>query len=335
MSYEPPSREWSKTQLRELFLLAVNDHAPHVLIELGEEPFRLFLEAGLHGTTPLPWSGMEGLRLYKWLGSELPKTESPMWKRLQHIESSKAFCEALLEWAAKYNLAASWVLERGMWTLLRWQQKGRQPGFSGERGWSLLGAGGTTPSKLPAPPGLVEYGVFWNRANYLQSVESVMRQRFDEVFKQYPELSYGKGSILNAYIQSVKDSSSIPAKYCDRSDEHIKAHGWVESERSRNLDRDIMWAVQFQVMKWDFEKIATKKIAPKSLIKKYVAKTYSVSTVSRAVVGYTPKGKPHVSGFLEKIGLARRPDSGAGRRRGSKESPNSWRRSVKRAQVLT
>jgi hypothetical protein len=328
MSYEPPSREWSKTQLREVFLLRVNDLVPQVLVEWGGEPFRLFLEAGMHGPNPLPWSGLDGLRLYRWLGGELLKSESRIWKRLEYSKPVKAFCHALLEWAAKYNLAADWVLERAMWTLERWQQKGRQPEFSGERGWALMGVGGAVPDSLPPPAGLVEYRWYWNRANYLNSVESVMRQRFDEVLRQYPELSYGNPSHLNAYIQSVKDSTSIPANYCDRSDKHIKAHGWVESERHRNLDRDMQWAIQFQVLKMELETIAANTSRGKD-----VSKTFSTSTVSRAVVGYTPKGKNHIPGFLEKIGLVRRSDSGPGRRHGRKESANSWRRSVGRANL--
>jgi hypothetical protein len=192
----------------------------------------------------------------------------------------------------------------------------------------MSGFGGAAPESLPPPAGLVEYRWYWNRSNYLESVESQVRQRFDEVFKQYPELSYGNPSHLNAYIQSVKDSSSIPAKYCDRSDKHIKAYGWVEAERPRNRDRDMQWAVQFQVLQMELETIAAN--TPR---RKDSNKTFSVSTVSRAIVGYTPKGKEHVKGFLEKIGLERRPDSGPGRKRGRRESADSWRRSVGRADL--
>ena len=80
----------------------------------------------------------------------------------------------------------------------------------------------------------------------------------------------------------------------------------------------------------ELEAIAADTQYPKDARKKF-----NVSTVSRAVIGYTPRGKTHVPGFLEKIGLERRPESGRGRRRGRKESPNSWRQSVKRAQLLT
>jgi hypothetical protein len=63
ISYEPPSREWSQTQLREIFLIELNDIAPHVLIEWAGKPYSLFLKAGLHDSKLLPWSGLEGLRL--------------------------------------------------------------------------------------------------------------------------------------------------------------------------------------------------------------------------------------------------------------------------------
>lgn len=330
MSYEPPSREWSKTQLRELFLIDVNALAPHVLDEWAQEPYSLFLQADLHGPKPLPRSGLNGLRLYKWLAGELLKSESKIWGRLEYSIPAKAFCEVLLEWAAKYNLVAGWVLERAMWTLSRWHELGRQPGFRGARVWALTGISGPVPTCPQPPPGLVDYGWYWNREDYLQWVESLMRERFDEVFKQHPELSYGNVSLLNAYIQSVKDDVSIPADYCDRSDKLLKAHGWVEAKWHRNLDRDMQWAVQFQVLKMELEAIAAN--TPQS---KDSSRTFSVSTVSRAVIGYTPKGKRHVPGLLEKIGLERRPESGPGRRRGSKESADSWRRSIKRAQLPT
>lgn len=328
MSYEPPSREWSKIQLRELFLLRVNDFAPQVLIELGGGPFSLFLEAGMHGPTPMPWSGMEGLRLYNWMAGELLKEESRIWNRLYHSRQAETFCHSLLKWAASYNISADWILVRAMLTLYKWHQKGRQPGFGGERGWLYMGAGGPVPTPLPPPAGLAAYGWMWSRANYLESVERIIRERFEEVLGQYPELSYGNPSFLNAYIQSVKEDTSLPAKYADRSDKHIKSHGWVENKHHRNLERDLRWAVQFQVLSMELEKIAADTPQPKD-----PNKTFSVSTVSRAVIGYTPKGKPHVPGLLEKIGLTRRPDSGPGRRRGCKESAESWRRSIKRAQL--
>jgi hypothetical protein len=113
-SYERSDREQSKEDLRNRVLDAVGKYAKHVLADLYDEPFKLYLE------TNLCFKAEEVNQRSKHIWRR------PDWKRkfegrpITYSSHLEAFRQSLFEWSRRNNLNAAWCRECAYETLDYW-----------------------------------------------------------------------------------------------------------------------------------------------------------------------------------------------------------------------
>jgi hypothetical protein len=130
-SYERKNGEQSKEDLRNRFFAAISKHAKHVLNDLYDEPFKLYLQAGLGFNVDAYKEGVEVLNpdeRAKKLARAWTKHRwnHPVWQH--HFESrpitydkrKEKFRQSLNEWSRRYNLDAAWCREYAYETLDHW-----------------------------------------------------------------------------------------------------------------------------------------------------------------------------------------------------------------------
>ncbi len=127
-SFERPNREQSKEDLRNRFFKAVNRYAGRVLIELYDEPFRLYLEAGLGFNADAFTDDLEADERARKIaqGWNRHLWNRPKWHDkfeagpITYNARKEAFRRGLFEWSRRNKLDAAWCREYAFETLDHW-----------------------------------------------------------------------------------------------------------------------------------------------------------------------------------------------------------------------
>jgi hypothetical protein len=293
---EPSDKRHSIATARRLFMLRVRRLAPQVLRELGEYPLQAYVNAGI---------GPVGL----W-----PITQTTIrycavvyGKNLLNLQSS------LIYWARRWNLEADWLIDDALWTVEMWRLF--QPTHD-RLDWMSHGAGWVRLSDEAVAHLIPPFGMRrWDadtefRSNYIRFA----KQQITEHINGDPFLSSLDAELREKIISA--DMAKVNA-YCDSVLEvylsQVDAAGktvWKLTESRAHLMRNLAWTVRVQVLGQSQNYIAYKR-------------RKQASTVIRAV-----------NDTLNLLGLTKRPDAKPGRQKGQKESPDSWRRTVKRVNLL-
>lgn len=122
--YERANREQSKEDLRNRFFEAVNSYARRVLDELHDEPFSLYIEAGLGFNADAYTDDLEGARK-RARGWTRHQWSRARWQdRFENgpIANARkeAFRKSLFEWSRRNRLDAVWCCEAAYNTLDIW-----------------------------------------------------------------------------------------------------------------------------------------------------------------------------------------------------------------------
>jgi hypothetical protein len=127
-SFERPNREQSKEDLRNRFFDAVNRYARHVLYELFDEPFRLYLEAGLGYNTDAFTGELDADERARKIahGWNRHLWNHPEWQAkfeagpISYDARKEDFRQSLFEWSRRNKLDAAWCREYAFETLDYW-----------------------------------------------------------------------------------------------------------------------------------------------------------------------------------------------------------------------
>lgn len=134
-SFERPNREQSKEDLRNRFFEAVNSYAERVLIELYDEPFRLYLEAGLGFNADAFTDDLEADERARKIakGWNRHLWNRPKWHDkfeagpIAYNARKEAFRRGLFEWSRRNKLDAAWCREYAFETLDHWSYSQPEP----------------------------------------------------------------------------------------------------------------------------------------------------------------------------------------------------------------
>jgi hypothetical protein len=267
---------------------------PDVLRELHGEPLTRFRQFCGIGNIPKlgPPPSAEEIRRKACVDDYNFPAEATMPLGLLPPQVRDWHIRNLQDWAANNNLDSDWVIECAYETLQAWAfTPGKGDEDTLKPRWSLSSYGGRLPLTQPSPAGMPEYTPgFDTRPSYLREVRALAVKAIES----QPILSNSAPSQRTGLLDSILEKAE---RYCaDVEAAHEKA-AWVRQEELREQGKHMTWAVQFQILKMDFSEIAK-------------SENNEVSTVSRAV-----------NKILELIGSSRRPETGPGRRKGSKKSP--------------
>jgi hypothetical protein len=290
-SLDWPDKRAQRTHLRSAFLDEIARVKPNVLRDLHGEPLSRFRELCGIGSVLDSSSGEGRRRLpieaytddYSFPAEAItPLAALPAYLREWHIDY-------LQGWAASNNLATDWVFECAYDTLQAWAfTPGRDDEEMLKPQWALSSYGGVLPQTPPPLAGMPEYTPgFTSRSSYLQEVRAVAIKAIES----QPILSNSKLPQRNSFLDSILEKAE---KYCAEVEAAHQQEAWVRQDELREQKEHVKWAVQFQVLEKSFSEIAE-------------TENVSVSTVSRAV-----------NNILELIGLNRRPETGPGRKKGSR-----------------
>jgi len=130
-SYERQNGEQSKEDLRNRFFAAITEHAKHVLKNLYDESFKLYLDAGLGFKVDANKVMLEGLNPNEQARKLAREWNRHRWNRPQwqrHFETGpitydkrkEKFRQSLFEWSRRFNLNAAWCREYAYETLDHW-----------------------------------------------------------------------------------------------------------------------------------------------------------------------------------------------------------------------
>jgi hypothetical protein len=209
--------------------------------------------------------------------SLLPGLELPLYFGRFHFVESKAVREFLAQWSRDHNLDADWIRERVFEKLCFWKYE-----IEKYRIYDL-GVGVGSANTLSPPEGLPSYyAANMKRTDYLGMVKSLVTLKLSED----PLLKLGDSEIL---IDSILQYATA---YCDAAERMHK-----RSRIKPELNRDLKWTVEFQVVKRDQQEIATAYLP--------------------GVKGATDVVRKAITDILKRIGLPRRVAS-RGRKKGSK-----------------
>lgn len=124
-SFERLNREQSKEDLRNRFFEATNIYARHVLKELHDEPFSLYIKAGLGFNADAYSDDIEGAkkRAREWTRHQWNR---PKWQDkfengpIVYNSRKEAFRQSLFEWSRRNRLDTAWCRECAYNTLDIW-----------------------------------------------------------------------------------------------------------------------------------------------------------------------------------------------------------------------
>jgi hypothetical protein len=123
--YERANREQSKEDLRNRFFEAVNSYARRVLDELHDEPFSLYIEAGLGFNADAYTDDLEGARK-RARGWNKHQWSRARWQdrfengSITYNARKEAFRKSLFKWSRRNRLDATWCREAAYNTLVIW-----------------------------------------------------------------------------------------------------------------------------------------------------------------------------------------------------------------------
>jgi hypothetical protein len=355
--FEHPKGRLSTELEREGFLSNVERLAPNVLEGLAGEPYRRYLETGI-GDLDLTkqtrfrrknysyrdiqpfWSRLENQwytcdyfttvgaasdqrfihnscaakcrrALYKAVASgkasEYDFLFETSYEHYPPCPKMLAMWRSLVAWAKykEHNLVEKegykkWLLETAFHTLDWWATHPQDPKTSFSLGFSYRERSPYIESLEP-PPCLEVWRAEWeDEKDYIRR----MRVKAARLINSYPE-AFENTKLSSAYRKAFGDEVD---KYCRDVKKHFKSKGWRQVRDKPERLKHIEWAVEFQVVGKKFTEISkTNKV--------------DTSTVQR-----------EVENILNSIGLEKRRGL-RGRPRGSKDSPESWRQSIKRVDL--
>ena len=294
--------------LQHRFLLYASLFAPSLMPSLREECYSTFREY-----TCLYTEGTEVHRTPpKGMHVEVVKPNERVivalsWISMTCDEVGQRVRQKVLDWSTTRNLNANWCRDHVLEVMLHWPEEKDTERLDAELcfGFDRLAAVaphyiGPLPHENPVrainpPPGMPPYHFPESRERYLSVIEQQALAAIEgNELLGNAEASHRQG-FVKAILQRADDYISAVAKQYEL-EQGVK----VVPERS-DLNRDLMWTVQFQILKRSYTEIAR-------------AENMNSSTVSRAV-----------RKFLKEINLPERPSSRQGRPAGSKDSPTSRR----------
>lgn len=136
-----------------------------------------------------------------------------------------------------------------------------------------------------------------------------MEKKVEKIINADPILSIAESSIRRAFIASIMDKAR---RYCKELEKYYSSHpAWKKNKSIKELSRNINWAVQFQIQKIPFTKIAKTEME-------------EPPTVKRAV-----------DEILTIIHLQPRKDAKPGRTKGAKDSVDCLRQIEKNKRTRT
>jgi len=202
----------------------------------------------------------------------------PLYYGRFHFKESKPVREFLNKWSKEdWHLDADWIRERAFEKLCFWAHDHEEYRIYD------LGVGSGSPSSMSPPEGLPTYYVaIMKRLDYLESVRSTV------MLKLHQDLLLSRGD-SKIFVASIITGAEA---YCDAAErQHPDAAIKLE------LERDLTWAVRFQVEKKEYQEIAEHDLPGRKGAEDLIRKA--------------------VLDILNRVGLTRRPVP-RGRKKGSK-----------------
>jgi hypothetical protein len=296
--YNHPIEQTSVFPARSRFLFDVRCFIPEVLTSLHDEPYRLYIKAGCPYVEPPSFREPLPITISY---EDLIENDEP---------SFAALGKSLLQWGKDWNLIANdggkeWVLNIALCTLREWVNY--DPVYQSDWGITALSLDTYLPEIIKAPEEVSEWHFMTeSRKEYLDRIRSLALSHLEKE----PILSKYEQSHIEDFI--YKAPLPIIESYCDNVEKHYQSQGWLRIRKVNlpSLESHIAWTAKVQVKGIPCSKIAEEESVSESSVTRAVKKT------------------------LELLDLKPSPKLKQGRRKGSKESQNSWRRSIKRARLL-
>lgn len=220
------------------------------------------------------------------------------------LPSLRLLQAAVRNWARRWHLDAPWCLSVAYSTLRLWHDYPRaRELYLWDNNFPLDRATVEVPEEVvdTAPlEGLPPFFAHFElRSNYMRRI----RRRLEDHFRSHPFTAKLKAKTR---LTVVEENMGIVGDYCDRVMEFYRgqtnARGepvWAEVEGRVELDRNVRWAIDFQVRGKAFRRIASDETI---YVPRRGDQALSHGTVSRAV-----------DDILGEAGLKKRPDAGPGR----------------------
>lgn len=216
------------------------------------------------------------------------------------------YANAFSDWALLRELLvgrghASYEQEQDDWQMLLSKFDGRPKGFFRFPAFHTYDSEPRPPEGWPKWDSTQE-----TRESYLSRVgkESL------EAIEKNPFLSAGhlqrKRGLVNSVLQ-------IANSYCNKVEKAQRSRGLRRVKFSKNVERNLLWSVEFQILGKTYTAIANEYALQQSQQSRGgTTADINITTVKRAI-----------EKTLKFIGLDKRPDSGPGRRRGTVDAASA------------
>jgi hypothetical protein len=233
---------------RAFFFETVKKCEPKVLEDLGQEPMRLYLNAGLDNKKMY---GSTRSRLWEMLKSQ-------RWAELIGDPRLFLFRQKLWEWGERWKLNHEWCLVVAFETLVDWTL---HPELASELAWAfMIYSGGYVVRPIPG------------------------EDRFGFSYRGWHLPFYNRKD----YEQAIRESFEAELKnYCDRIEEAAPEHGYIElpsPKHTRKPHLPYEWLVRFRVQGWPINKI-NKKYYPNSDNRRHIREGINEAA---SLVGFPP-----------------------------------------------
>lgn len=269
-----PTGDSGTAYLRNIFLERIAEVAGEVLQDLHTTPFEFYMDQSQ--TLGADWDRL----ITFWNRTD---------RRCPDFNRNIFLRHTLEDWARRWNLNATWILDAAHRTLREWLLSPPAPGLLAFAG---LGWGGSMLEPLSPPEGLPRYQPIWHRrSGYLANV----RQNAYEKISADPLLALASKPVKDRLVDSVVQKAS---EYCEENEQQyiergfIKGEGYTRVQGTEMFNRHLSWTVKYQVLSQPYGEVAPEVAA---------------STVQRAV-----------DSILLLVGLEKRASAKPGRRPGSK-----------------
>lgn len=267
---------------------------------------------------------------------QMPIAITPKWNDLASNVNAMNLRRALLVWADRWNINAEWCLDYGLSLLdedYRSQIKRnifdeQEPypahGKQTERGMTfsetlrnsvligLLEALLNEHGDLPSPP------QGWPEWNPIREKRQAYIQRVTRDVLKIIEANRYMSALPKVRKRGLISSvASIAQQYCKKIEERKKQANIQPIKLSRNIERNLLWSVKFQVAGMTYSALAdefiiTQKPKSRQSAKRRVREGVHIATVKRSV-----------EQTLKLLGLRKRPNSGPGRPLHAKDSQSA------------
>jgi len=233
------------------------------------------------------------------------------------LPSQRPLQAAVRNWARRWHLDAPWCLSVAFSTLRLWRDYPRaRELYVWDNNFPLDRATVKVPEEVVGtapleglPPFFAHFEL---RSNYMRRV----RRRLEDHLRAYPLTAKLKAKTR---LSVVEENMRIVGDYCDRVMEFYRGQTnaggepiWAEVEGRTELERNVRWAIDFQVRGKAYRRIASDETV---YVPRRGDQALNHGTVSKAV-----------DDILRQAGLRKRPDAGPGRpqkRKGLKRHPGA------------